>query len=392
MNKCDLKIVSYNVRGLNNYRKRTAIFKHLKGGQCDIVFLQETYSSEEVTNKWLQECEGKGLFMHGSKHSRGVAILFRKQLDFEIEEKYLDFKGRFIIVKIKINELKINLVNIYAPNKENDQIVFMTELIRIIGLNNVSKSDNNILAGDWNVALDYNVDKMGGRDKDDKKIYKEKIQELTAHLELVDIWRLKHSLKKQYTWRQKVPRIHCRLDYFFISQHVMDLVIDTKILPSILSDHSPVSLDLNFLNEPKLGQGHWKLNVSLLSDDIYKTKLKENLNVWKEQYKDFQNLNLKWEIIKFEIRRFSISYSKSRMRKKRDRKVMLGQKLTYLEQKEYKKDEIIFREIDLIKDELNNILLEEAQGSIIRSRAQWAEQGEKSTSYFFNLEKHNNLK
>ena len=109
------------------------------------------------------------------QHIRGVAILFRKQLDFEIEEKYLDFKGRFIIVKIKINELKINLVNIYAPNKENDQIVFMTELIRIIGLNNVSKSDNNILAGDWNVALDYNVDKMGGRDKDDKKIYKEKI-------------------------------------------------------------------------------------------------------------------------------------------------------------------------------------------------------------------------
>ena len=28
-------------------------------------------------------------------------------------------------------------------------------------------------------------------------------------------------------------------------------------------------------------------------------------------------------------------------------------------------------------------------GLIIRSRAEWREKGEKSTSYFFNLEKHN---
>ena len=33
--------------------------------------------------------------------------------------------------------------------------------------------------------------------------------------------------------------------------------------------------------------------------------------------------------------------------------------------------------------------MEEAEGSIVRSRAQWHESGEKSTAYFFNLEKQN---
>ena len=392
MIKPDLRIISYNVRGLNNARKRTAIFKHLKESSCDVAFLQETYSSEMIENKWLQEWGGSGFLVHGSKHSRGVAVLFRKHLDVAVLEKYLDAEGRFIVLKVKINDYQFNLINIYAPNREKEQITFINELKKTLENKEVLISDNNIFSGDWNIVLDLEMDKMGGKNMDSKKGYREKINDLMLQFGLVDIWRLKNEHKQKYTWRQKAPRIHCRLDFFLISQHIIDLTVDSKILPSILSDHSPVSLDLQFLETPELGPGHWKLNVSLLADEIYKTKLKELFLIWEEQYKGMDNHNLKWEIIKYEVRSFSISYSKKKSREKRDAKKKLERQLSLLEQEEYLQIEEIFRKIEATKDELNKLHLEEAQGSIIRSRAKWSEEGEKCTSYFLNLEKHNAIK
>ena len=42
--------------------------------------------------------------------------------------------------------------------------------------------------------------------------------------------------------------------------------------------------------------------------------------------------------------------------------------------------------------ELNSIIDLEVQGIITRSRAQWTEEGERSTKYFFGLEKSNGKK
>ena len=47
------------------------------------------------------------------------------------------------------------------------------------------------------------------------------------------------------------------------------------------------------------------------------------------------------------------------------------------------------QDIDLVKEEIDKIIEEETRGSIIRSRARWYEEGEKSTKYFLNLEKRN---
>ena len=42
MDKHDLSIISYNVRGLNNSRKRISIYNYIKKKKVDIAFLQET--------------------------------------------------------------------------------------------------------------------------------------------------------------------------------------------------------------------------------------------------------------------------------------------------------------------------------------------------------------
>lgn len=45
-----------------------------------------------------------------------------------------------------------------------------------------------------------------------------------------------------------------------------------------------------------------------------------------------------------------------------------------------------------LQTQLDNMYLEKAKGAFIRSRARWIEQGEKNTSYFFNLEKQRQVK
>ena len=44
---------------------------------------------------------------------------------------------------------------------------------------------------------------------------------------------------------------------------------------------------------------------------------------------------------------------------------------------------------DNLKTELQQIYEAKGKGAILRSKVRWVEQGEKSTKYFFNLEKRN---
>ena len=56
------KIVSLNVRGLKNQRKRRSIFSYLKDQKCHCYFLQETYSEPKDELIWKSEWGGEMLF------------------------------------------------------------------------------------------------------------------------------------------------------------------------------------------------------------------------------------------------------------------------------------------------------------------------------------------
>ena len=70
-----LSFITLNVRGINSSRKRRAIFRQLHNKNASVIFLQETYSSNNQEKLQSTEWGSKIHFCHGSKHSRGVAIL-----------------------------------------------------------------------------------------------------------------------------------------------------------------------------------------------------------------------------------------------------------------------------------------------------------------------------
>ena len=99
-----LKLLSINVRGLRNVTKRSAIFSYLKMQKATIFCLQETYSSPEDEKVWSAEWGGKIIYSHGTTHSKGVCILLNPSSPFSLSSIQIDPRGRFLIVKLTIEE------------------------------------------------------------------------------------------------------------------------------------------------------------------------------------------------------------------------------------------------------------------------------------------------
>ena len=115
-----LTLLSLNVKGLSNFRKRRTTFTWCRMKNADIVFLQETHSKKETEVQWRNEWGVDVVFSDGNFNSRGVAILLKKGIDCTIHSEIIDPQGRFIILKADIADSKYTLINIYAPNKDND--------------------------------------------------------------------------------------------------------------------------------------------------------------------------------------------------------------------------------------------------------------------------------
>ncbi len=116
--------------------------------------------------------------------------------------------------------------------------------------------------------------------------------------------------------------------------------------------------------------------------------MREKINFYLEEYKNC-NPHVKWELIKYQIRKFSIQFSKSKKKFIENRKKKLERKLLLLEQQEQLDSDDKHNEKTITQNLLKIIYEAEVEGSIVRSRAQWREEGEKSTAYFFSLEKQN---
>ena len=132
--------------------------------------------------------------------------------------------------------------------------------------------------------------------------------------------------------------------------------------------------------DAKRGRGLWEFNNSLLQDDSFikgmnttvSNTLEENLA---------SNPHTIWEILKYEMRKFSIKFSQDRSKLIRAEKDKHDPASSPNEE-----------EYENSKSWLENWHEEYTKGAILRSKAQWYENGEKSTKYFLNLEKNNSIK
>ena len=383
------QIVSLNVRGLRDSRKRQEIFRWLKKNSKgeNIIFLQETHTSEKDVTKWEREWKSKIIMDHGSTNSKGVAILLPSKPNFTIDNVKISKNGRKIILNLKREDVEYCLINIYAPtqNMEKEQLTFFNNLEKDI-TENIDKKI--IIGGDFNLTLDK-IDKYGENFKITHSV--SKIKSLMKSYDLLDIFRINNPDVKRYTWRRHNPLNQSRLDYWLIGADVTYNILETDIKPSIKTDHSLITLTFTETNQNSArGRGLWKFNSSLLSDIDYVHYLIGMIDMQKENFKDITNPSLKWELVKFKLRDATIKYSKTQANLKKEYEENLNNNLHDVAMKLDKEySENLHEKYTEIKNELENINAIKTEGFRIRSKSEYIEHNEKGNKYFIAMEKRN---
>ena len=254
-------MVSLNVNGLRDHRKRRLLFDFLKYEKFDVIFLQETHiATVENCVKWNKESGLKGYWSLGLSNSCGVGILLCDPNRFKHCTFRCDAAGRIISLDCTFNSQDLRFINIYALTDGTKRIEFFQSL----DTHFVSRR-RLMIGGDFNCMLDLEKDKYGGNPAsgDTGALH---LKKLIQRFDLVDIWRKQHPTDRQFMWQTKRGSIKCHLDrFYFSSSLVRDYDVETDIMIYPYSDHDLVRVLLTVDKaSSNVGPGVWKLNVSLL--------------------------------------------------------------------------------------------------------------------------------
>lgn len=326
-----LKFITYNVRGLNMIKKRRNIFNELKILGPDVVFLQETHITQQsklrlYSSDFPSWYQGDTI----SSRTRGVAIGFAKGTSFVLEDRLVDPEGRFLFIRGRLNEGEYTLANVYAPNK-NPMKYFGYILEKLME----SRKGHLILRGDFNCCMDPRMDSTAhAQEVNDSqlKVVKQKL----SRYQLVDIWRVQHPSRRDYTFYSPVHGSYSRIDVGFIEHREIDEVVDSKIGNITFSDHAPLIMEMKIGGEVGI-RGQWCLNEELIKEEEgYALIRKELENYFLVNDNGEVSGSTLWEAHKAYIRGVLIEMGARKKRERREGILNLTGEVDKLEQ-EHKK-------------------------------------------------------
>ena len=369
-----IKIISINVRGLGDVTKRRAIFNFYRK-RGDIVCLQETHSTDSVEVIWTSEWQGDIIFSHGTSKARGVCFLLPKGAKKKIKDIKIDTAGRIVKFNYNIQNESITICGIYAPNL--DTPAFFKEIYQLMEMSESQK----IIVGDFNLVMDVAKDRIGTNSNNIRSV--EVIKEMMAEYYLEDIWRAKNNEERKFSWYRCRPKlVASRIDFSLISTGLMDQCENVGYTTGLHTDHLAHFLYLN-LSKNQKGRGYWKMNISHLMNAEFIAEMNELITSTLISCSHME-LFQKWEYLKYVIKDGARTFAKQQIAQSELIIAQLSEKVTELE------DNLESANLDLLlrtKADLNDFATEKAKGCIFRSKAKYAELGEKPTKYFFNLEK-----
>ncbi|MBT8236030.1 MAG: exodeoxyribonuclease III [Bacteroidia bacterium] len=253
-----MKLISWNVNGIRAIVKKE-FQKDMEALDWDVLCLQETKAQVDQTVEALPFFHKYEVIANHAvkKGYSGTAIISKQQpesisYDMGVEEH--DIEGRLICVDYG----PFYLINVYVPNSGSGlkrlpyRKGWDADFLKYLKAKNKKKPV--IVCGDFNVShqpIDL---------KNDKANYNKtsgytqvEIDGMTNFLQagFVDIFRHRNPELEAYTyWSMRMNarerNVGWRLDYFLISESLIDKVNDVKILSQIYgSDHCPVLLDID---------------------------------------------------------------------------------------------------------------------------------------------------
>jgi len=385
-----IRLITFNGNGLGDKSKLSKVINWINRYKPQIVMLQETHCAGERVNWYTELWKGKCYHSIGSSNCTGASILLSSDLDYTVVKQIIHEDGRYVVLDLILNDKKYLIGNYYGPNFDCPDM--LNEFLQIL---DPIDGQEIIASGDFNFVWNLHMDKLGGKLRTHEKCNKLLI-EWCDNMDVIDIWRVKHPTLREYTWRSGFPPyIYERLDYFITSASICNVTMDCMIKPGFRSDHRPVILDIT-PSDCIRGPGFWKMNNTLLSDIKYTEHIKKTI---RDAIQDNNgcNPNLLLDTVKCRIRGATVKYSSYIKRNNINNFRIWTDELTKLESDittttELESYDTINNRISFLKNKIEEHINKETASAAFRCRAQFYEEGEKSTQYFYNLEKVNKAK
>ena len=380
-------LATCNVRGLTGEK-----IPHFRDAfkESSILLLQETHGTGyQMKSKVEKLGFKKGIFSLLDRQARGVGICVKEGVD--IAHKVQDDNGRIVGATLrKEGAPELVVISAYAPNLgaakdlQEEYVKFMIDLDRVITeCVRLSNSEHLIVAGDFNILTDPELDSWSGKGK----IYEiplEALSEVVSRHKLADVFRLFHPDKKDYTCSTTTKinddgskkQTHNRIDYIFATEEVSLLYTDCKHRTIGLTDHRAVQANMVVEGLAKEWRGLWRHNNKLNEDPGFVEEMQKVLiDSCETGKRDGLNPKGTWEFIKGKAREFSRKFSMMKMRLEKAEKRQCMETLGIADPDS--------QEFQSAKIKFENILRLEADRLIFRSKVKWVEENEKSTRFFF---------
>lgn len=137
----------------------------------------------------------------------------------------------------------------------------------------------------------------------------------------------------------------------------------------------------------------WKLNTSLLANKEFLQKLNDKVDEAISSALELNDID-KWELLKTKIRNCCIIESRKIAKLKSQELDELLQKANDLNNSIVlnNANDDLKQQLNQVNDQINSIMQKKAEGARLRCKTQWYAEGQRSSKYFFALEKANAIK
>ena len=278
--KCDLQVMSLNVRGLGDKKKLRHLinycYKRTKEAIDSVYLLQETHSNNLGLIKYIWR--GDYCETAGTGASKGCITLLSPMLKV-LKVKHYDQRAHIAIIG-KSDEMRAEMliVNVYAPNKnDREKLEFFIKIVEdLTELAFEYNCDKVIFAGDLNLVFDKEEVKNRACPLTEKTL-SSSVKEILTSAGLRDGWDDAAS-SKNFTWmvNRNGKQLFSTLDRVFYNNTKLTLTSKVVDWSVAVSDHAAVFAKFNN-SKTSVNKTHIaRLDPSLLKDEASVAVLDEH--------------------------------------------------------------------------------------------------------------------
>ncbi|CAM4468701.1 unnamed protein product [Lepidochelys kempii] len=260
-------IATLNTRGCRMALRRSQVLSYLWEGGYSVVFLQETHTDPTAKDSWRLEWGDRVYFSHFTIWQAGVATLFSPNLRPEVLGVTEAVPGHLLHLRVHMEGLVVNFVNIYAPTTSPKRPQFYQRVSNFLGT--LDSHECLVLGGDFNTTLEER-DRSGAELSPAAANF---LREIVEYHSLIDVWR-DHFPDDTSTFTfvqvEAHRSHHSRLDRIYLSRFHLSQAHSSAVRPAPFSDHHLATITAS-LHAERPGPAYWHFNNSLLEDEGFVT-------------------------------------------------------------------------------------------------------------------------